>query len=309
MSTQMITILGPTASGKTTLAAHLAEHLGNAEIISADSRQVYRGMDIGTGKDLCDYTVNGVHIPYHLIDIADAGSKYNLFQYQHDFVKAYDDIMARGATPILCGGTGLYLESVIKGYHLSAVPENKELRDRLSDKTLEELTVILTELKKRNGSNMHNTTDVDTAKRAIRAIEIETFNGEHPMASADVPNIDTLVIGVDIDREKRRSKISKRLRDRLDNGMVDEIRGLLDGGIPADDLIYYGLEYKYVTEYAIGRLTYEEMFEKLEIAIHQFAKRQMTWFRGMERRGTTIHWVDASLSMEEKIQYIKRLWQ
>ncbi|MCI7044771.1 MAG: tRNA (adenosine(37)-N6)-dimethylallyltransferase MiaA [Prevotellaceae bacterium] len=309
MSTQMITILGPTASGKTTLAAHLAEHLGNAEIISADSRQVYRGMDIGTGKDLCDYTVNGVHIPYHLIDIADAGSKYNLFQYQHDFVKAYDDIMARGATPILCGGTGLYLESVIKGYHLSAVPENKELRDRLSDKTLEELTVILTELKKRNGSNMHNTTDVDTAKRAIRAIEIETFNGEHPMASADVPNIDTLVIGVDIDREERRSKISKRLRDRLDNGMVDEIRGLLDGGIPADDLIYYGLEYKYVTEYAIGRLTYEEMFEKLEIAIHQFAKRQMTWFRGMERRGTTIHWVDASLSMEEKIQYIKRLWQ
>ena len=309
MSTQMITILGPTASGKTTLAAHLAEHLGNAEIISADSRQVYRGMDIGTGKDLCDYTVNGVHIPYHLIDIADAGSKYNLFQYQHDFVKAYDDIMARGATPILCGGTGLYLESVIKGYHLSAVPENKELRDRLSDKTLEELTVILTELKKRNGSNMHNTTDVDTAKRAIRAIEIETFNGEHPMASADVPNIDTLVIGVEIDREERRSKISKRLRDRLDNGMVDEIRGLLDGGIPADDLIYYGLEYKYVTEYAIGRLTYEEMFEKLEIAIHQFAKRQMTWFRGMERRGTTIHWVDASLSMEEKIQYIKRLWQ
>ena len=309
MSTQMITILGPTASGKTTLAAHLAEHLGNAEIISADSRQVYRGMDIGTGKDLCDYTVNGVHIPYHLIDIADAGSKYNLFQYQHDFVKAYDDIMARGATPILCGGTGLYLESVIKGYHLSAVPENKELRDRLSDKTLEELTVILTELKKRNGSNMHNTTDVDTAKRAIRAIEIETFNGEHPMASADVPNIDTLVIGVDIDREERRSKISKRLRDRLDNGMVDEIRGLLDGGIPADDLICYGHEYKYVTEYAIGRLTYEEMFEKLEIAIHQFAKRQMTWFRGMERRGTTIHWVDASLSMEEKIQYIKRLWQ
>ena len=309
MSTQMITILGPTASGKTTLAAHLAEHLGNAEIISADSRQVYRGMDIGTGKDLCDYTVNGVHIPYHLIDIADAGSKYNLFQYQHDFVKAYDDIMARGATPILCGGTGLYLESVIKGYHLSAVPENKELRDRLSDKTLEELTVILTELKKRNGSNMHNTTDVDTAKRAIRAIEIETFNGEHPMASAVVPIIETLVIGVDIDREERRSKISKRLRDRLDNGMVDEIRGLLDGGIPADDLIYYGLEYKYVTEYAIGRLTYEEMFEKLEIAIHQFAKRQMTWFRGMERRGTTIHWVDASLSMEEKIQYIKRLWQ
>ena len=309
MSTQMITILGPTASGKTTLAAHLAEHLGNAEIISADSRQAYRGMDIGTGKDLCDYTVNGVHIPYHLIDIAEPGSKYNLFQYQHDFVKAYDDIMARGATPILCGGTGLYLESVIKGYHLSAVPENKELRDRLSDKTLEELTVILTELKKRNGSNMHNTTDVDTAKRAIRAIEIETFNGEHPMASADVPNIDTLVIGVDIDREERRSKISKRLRDRLDNGMVDEIRGLLDGGIPADDLIYYGLEYKYVTEYVIGRLTYEEMFEKLEIAIHQFAKRQMTWFRGMERRGTTIHWVDASLSMEEKIQYIKRLWQ
>ena len=295
----MITILGPTASGKTTLAAHLAEHLGNAEIISADSRQVYRGMDIGTGKDLCDYTVNGVHIPYHLIDIADAGSKYNLFQYQHDFVKAYDDIMARGATPILCGGTGLYLESVIKGYHLSAVPENKELRDRLSDKTLEELTVILTELKKRNGSNMHNTTDVDTAKRAIRAIEIETFNGEHPMASADVPNIDTLVIGVDIDREERRSKISKRLRDRLDNGMVDEIRGLLDGGIPADDLIYYGLEYKFLTKYVIGEITRDEMREQLEIAIHQFAKRQMTWFRGMERRGFNINWIPYDLPSEE----------
>lgn len=309
MSKQMITILGPTASGKTTLAAHLAEHLGNAEIISADSRQVYRGMDIGTGKDLCDYEVNGVHIPYHLIDIADAGTRYNLFEYQHDFVKAYEDIISRGCTPILCGGTGLYLESVLKGYHLSAVPENKELRESLADKTLEELTAILIDLKHRNGSNMHNTTDVDTAKRAIRAIEIETFNGEHPTASADVPHIDALVIGVDIDREERRRKISLRLRDRLENGMVDEIRALLASGIAAEDLIYYGLEYKFVTEHVIGRLTYNEMLERLEIAIHQFAKRQMTWFRGMERRGTSIHWLDASLSMEEKIKHIIRLWQ
>ncbi len=305
---KMITILGPTASGKTSLAARLAADI-DAEIVSADSRQVYRDMDIGTGKDLADYTVDGREVPYHLINIVEPGTKYNLFQYQHDFVAAYNDIRQRGKSVVLCGGTGLYLESVLKGYRLAPVPENKELRQRLEGKSLEELTAMLGELKRQNGSVMHNTTDVDTAQRAIRAIEIETFNGEHPMESADVPRIDSLVIGVDIDRDERRRKITSRLRSRLEEGMVDEIRRLLDRGIPADDLIYYGLEYKYVTEYAIGKLSYDEMFRQLEIAIHQFAKRQMTWFRGMERRGTKIHWIDASKPTETKIEEIKQLWR
>ncbi len=303
---KLITILGPTASGKTALAAALAADTG-AEIISGDSRQVYRRMDIGTGKDITDYVVDGRKVPYHLIDIAEPGTKYNLFQYQHDFLKAYDDITARGVLPILCGGTGLYIESVLKGYRLASVPENKTLRMSLEGKTLGELTAILIELKQRNGSNMHNTTDVDTAKRAIRAIEIETFNGENPTAAAMMPSIDSLVIGIDIEREERRRKISARLKSRLEEGMVDEIRALLDSGIPADDLIYYGLEYKFVTEYIIGKLSYDEMYGRLEIAIHQFAKRQMTWFRGMERRGIHIHWINSTLSLDKKFEEIKQL--
>lgn len=300
MSKRLITILGPTASGKTDLAAHLAERIGNAEIISADSRQVYRGMDLGTGKDLEDYR----DVPYHLIDICDAGTKYNLFQYQQDFHNAYDDIQSRGVQPILCGGTGLYIESVLKGYHLSPVPQNPELRERLADKSLDELTAMLVELKQRTGSNMHNNTDVDTAQRAIRAIEIETYNLENPTPERELPAIDSLIIGVDIDRDERRRKITRRLHQRLENGMVEEIQGLLDSGIPAEDLIYYGLEYKFVTEYCIGHLTFDEMFRQLEIAIHQFAKRQMTWFRGMERRGFTIHWVDAMQPMDDKVNFI-----
>ena len=303
---KLITILGPTASGKTALAAALTADTG-AEIISGDSRQVYRRMDIGTGKDIADYVVDGRKVPYHLIDIAEPGTKYNLFQYQHDFLKAYDDITARGVLPILCGGTGLYIESVLKGYRLASVPENKTLRMSLEGKTLGELTAILIELKQRNGSNMHNTTDVDTAKRAIRAIEIETFNGENPTAAAMMPSIDSLVIGIDIEREERRRKISARLKSRLEEGMVDEIRALLDSGIPADDLIYYGLEYKFVTEYIIGKLSYDEMYGRLEIAIHQFAKRQMTWFRGMERRGINIHWINSTLSLDKKFEEIKQL--
>ncbi len=305
---QMITILGPTASGKTSLAAALAADI-EAEIISADSRQVYRRMDIGTGKDLNDYVVDGRKIPYHLIDIAEPGTKYNLFQYQHDFMRAYTDITGRGVTPVLCGGTGLYIEAVLKGYRLAPVPENKKLRARLEGRSLAELTEMLVELKRKNGSTMHNKTDVDTAKRAIRAIEIETFNGEHPQEAAEIPPIDNIIIGVDIDREERRRRISQRLRQRLDEGMVDEIRSLLDSGVAAEDLTYYGLEYKYVTEYVTGQLTFEEMFSRLEIAIHQFAKRQMTWFRGMERRGFTIHWIDSQLDMAEKVKKIKQLWQ
>lgn len=302
MQNKMITILGPTASGKTPLAAALAREIG-AEIISADSRQVYRRMDIGTGKDLDDYQ----GVPYHLIDIAEPGTKYNLFQYQHDFLKAYEDIRSRGVTPILCGGTGLYIEAVLKGYQLAPVPENKPLRASLEGKTLAELTEMLQDLKRRNGSVMHNKTDVDSAQRAIRAIEIETFNGENPQVGAQIPPIESVIIGVDIDREERRRKISNRLKARLEEGMVDEVQALLDGGIPPDDLIYYGLEYKFVTEYIIGKTTYEEMYRSLEIAIHQFAKRQMTWFRGMERRGFTIHWIDAMQPMEKKISELRSI--
>ncbi len=305
---KMITILGPTASGKTPVAAQLAAEI-QGEIISADSRQVYRRMDIGTGKDLADYTVDGRLIPYHLIDIREPGTKYNLFEYQQDFYDVYQQIQSRGAVPILCGGTGLYIEAVLKGYHLSPVPQNQTLRDSLEGKSLAELTAMLTELKARNGSNMHNTTDVDSCQRAIRAIEIETYNLEHPTPRRELPAVDSLIIGVDIDRELRREKITCRLKARLDEGMVDEVKALLDEGIPAADLIYYGLEYKFVTEYLTGQTSYQEMFTRLEIAIHQFAKRQMTWFRGMERRGFQIHWIDATLPMEDKIERIKELWQ
>jgi len=309
---KMITILGPTASGKTPVAAHLAVAVGG-EIISADSRQVYRRMDIGTGKDLADYRLvvdgSAVDIPYHLIDICEPGTKYNLFQYQQDFYDAYQDIQSRGAVPILCGGTGLYIEAVLKGYKLSPVPQNPELRQQLEGKSLDELTQMLTALKTKTGSNMHNKTDVDSCQRAIRAIEIETYNLENPVPRRELPPVDSLIIGIDIDREMRREKITRRLKTRLEEGMIDEVKRLLDEGIPADDLIYYGLEYKFVTEYIIGKTTYDEMFTRLEIAIHQFAKRQMTWFRGMERRGFTIHWIDALQPMETKVNEILKLWQ
>ena len=301
---ELIVILGPTASGKTTLAAALAAEIGG-EIISADSRQVYKRMDIGTGKDLDDYVVQGKNIPYHLIDICEPGTKYNLFRYQQDFLEAYRQVTARGTVPILCGGTGLYIEAVLKGYCLSPVPQNDELRARLEGKSLDELSRILQDLKAKNGSHMHNETDVDTAQRAIRAIEIEEYNLTNPTACRDFPDIYSVVFGVDIDREERRRKITTRLRQRLDQGMIEEVKNLLDSGIPADDLIYYGLEYKYVTEYVIGRISYDEMFRLLEIAIHQFAKRQMTWFRGMERRGIHIHWIDALLPTSEKVNMIR----
>ena len=299
----MITILGPTASGKTPVAARLAAEIGG-EIISADSRQVYRRMDIGTGKDLEDYG----SVPYHLIDICEPGTKYNLFEYQQDFYDVYQQIRSRGAVPILCGGTGLYIEAVLKGYHLSPVPQNQALRDSLEGKSLDELSQMLADLKAKTGSNMHNTTDVDSCQRAIRAIEIETYNLEHPTPRRELPPVDSIIIGIDIDRELRREKITCRLKARLDHGMVEEVKGLLDEGIPAEDLIYYGLEYKFLTEYLTGQLSYDEMFQRLEIAIHQFAQRQMTWFRGMERRGFKIHWISATLPMEEKIAQILSLY-
>lgn len=296
-----ITIIGPTASGKTTLASLLAKEI-DAEIISGDSRQVYRGMDLGTGKDLKDYVVDGCCIPYHLIDIADPGYKYNVFEFQRDFLTAYNDIKARSKEVVLCGGTGMYIESVLKGYKLLPVPENPELRERLADRTLEELTEMLSRYK-----TLHNSTDVDTVKRAIRAIEIEEYYLNNNVDERNFPSFNSLIVGIDISRELRRERISNRLRQRLDEGMVDEVRRLLDSGISADDLIYYGLEYKYLTLYVVGELTYDEMCRQLEIAIHQFAKRQMTWFRGMERRGFHINWINAEWPVQQKIDTILKL--
>ena len=295
---ELITIIGPTASGKTAFAAALAARL-DTEIISGDSRQVYRSMDIGTGKDLADYVVDGKQIPYHLIDICNPGDKYNVFEYQHDFHKAFEEIRKKGKLPILCGGTGMYIESVLRGFKLLDVPQNPALRESLKGKSLAELEQILASYKV-----LHNKTDVDSAQRAIRAIEIEEFYKTEAPDKREYAPINSLIIGVDIDRELRREKISRRLRARLDEGMVDEVRAILATGVKPEDLIYYGLEYKFLTLYVIGKLTYEEMFTELETAIHQFAKRQMTWFRGMERRGFTIHWVSAELPMEEKIAFV-----
>lgn len=297
----LITILGPTASGKTPLAAALAYQL-DTEIISGDSRQIYRRMDLGTGKDLEDYTVNGRQIPYHLIDIVEPGYKYNVFEYQRDFLNAYSQVRLKEKLPILCGGTGMYIESVLKGYRLLPVPENPELRDSLAGKSLEDLTRLLSTYKK-----LHNSTDVDTVKRAIRAIEIEEYYKQQSPEYREFPQINSLIVGVDIERELRREKISRRLKQRLDEGMVDEVKALLGSGIPSEDLIYYGLEYKYLTLYVLGELSFDEMFHQLEIAIHQFAKRQMTWFRGMERRGFSIHWLDARMPTEEKVEKIINL--
>lgn len=295
---ELITIIGPTASGKTAFAAALAARL-DTEIISGDSRQVYRSMDIGTGKDLADYVVDGKQIPYHLIDICNPGDKYNVFEYQHDFHKAFEEIRKKRKLPILCGGTGMYIESVLRGFKLLDVPQNPALRESLKGKSLAELEQILASYKV-----LHNKTDVDSAQRAIRAIEIEEFYKTEAPDKREYAPINSLIIGVDIDRELRREKISRRLRARLDEGMVDEVRAILSTGVKPEDLIYYGLEYKFLTLYIIGQLTYDEMVSQLEIAIHQFAKRQMTWFRGMERRGLHIHWLDATLPNDEKINNV-----
>lgn len=298
----LITILGPTACGKTSFAVALASRL-NAEIISADSRQLYRRMDLGTGKDLADYRLpDGSTVPYHLIDIVEPGEKYNLYRYQQDFLAAYEDVRSRGKQVVVCGGTGLYLESIVRSYNISHVPQDDALRQRLEGKSLDELTAILAELKARSGTQLHNHTDVDSCKRAIRAIEIEEHNLRQPVEQRDFPTFKSLNLGLTLERDLRRERISLRLRQRLDEGMVDEVRGLLAEGIAPEDLIYYGLEYKYLTLHAIGQISYDEMVAQLETAIHQFAKRQMTWFRGMERRGCPIHWIEAILPMEQKVE-------
>lgn len=296
----MLAVVGPTACGKTSLAVDVALAVDGAEIISADSRQVYRGMDIGTGKDIAEYTRDGVTVPTHLLDIVDAGEKYNLFEFQRDFLTSYEDIRSRGAFPVMCGGSGLYVESVLRGYRLLPVPENPELRARLEEKSLEELTVILAGYK-----SLHNNTDTDSKKRAIRAIEIEEYYLTCPVEERSFPQVNALVVGVSVDREVRRERISRRLRERLKEGMVDEVRSLLDSGITPDQLIYYGLEYKYITLYLTGAMKYDEMVHGLEIAIHQFAKRQMTWFRGMEKRGVDIKWIDASQERAQLVEQIK----
>ena len=301
--TKPITIIGVTASGKTSLAVKLAHETGG-EIISADSRQIYRRMDLGTGKDISEYTYDGTPIPYHLIDICEPGYKYNLYQYKRDFTTALNDIQTRGKMPVICGGTGLYVETVLKGYAMPEVPENRELRDSLADKTLDELTAILTQYK-----TLHNTTDVDSCKRAIRAIEIAEYYKTLPQPELEDKPLDALLVAIDIDRETRRANITKRLHERLNQGMVAEVEALLNEGIAPDDLIYYGLEYKYLTEYVIGKTTYDEMVSGLEIAIHQFAKRQMTWFRGMERRGFKINWIDYNLSTSDKVSKILELYK
>ena len=302
----MITLLGPTASGKTSLAVHLAYELGG-EILSADSRQLYKGMDIGTGKDLDEYILHGRRIPYHLIDLVPAGERYSLFAWQRAFHRAYEDLVGRGIRyPILCGGTGLYAEAVLRGYHLPDVPPNPSLREELRGETLDELRVRLSSY-----GPLHNTTDLDSAQRAIRAIEIAEYIREQEAAGIDhteYPPIDSLILCLDLSREERRSRITLRLRERLEHqDMIGEVKGLLASGIPAEDLIYYGLEYKFVTRYLLGELSYDEMFVSLETAIHQFAKRQMTWFRGMERRGFTLHYIDALLPMQDKVEIALQL--
>lgn len=299
-STEMLVITGPTASGKTGRAVDVAKAVGG-EIISADSRQLYRGMDIGTGKDLGEYG----DVPYHMIDIREPGYRYSLYEYLRDFDTVYDDIRARGRMPVLCGGTGLYVESVINGVRLPEVPENPELRARLKGKSLDELTEMLSRIKV-----LHNTTDIDSCQRAVRAIEIQMYYREHPdkaVLAEPHPMKNVTIVGVDIDRENRRRRITARLKKRLDDGMVDEVRALIDAGVRPDDLIYYGLEYKYLTLYVTGHMRYDDMVSQLEIAIHQFAKRQMTWFRGMERRGFTIHWLPWDMGRSEFVDAVKSL--
>lgn len=302
MHYNLLVVLGATATGKTSLAVNLAKDF-KGEIISADSRQIYRGMDLGTGKDIEEYVVDGVEIPYHLIDIADAGYKYNVFEFQQDFVKAFEDISSRKKLPVVCGGTGMYLEAVLKGYKLIAVPKDQSFRDEMESKSLEELEIIL-----RSYKDLHNNSDLETKKRAIRAIEIERYYAANPQIDMDYPEMNPLLIGIKFDRESRRDRISLRLKERLKSGMVEEVEGLLKSGVSAEDLIYYGLEYKFLTQYVTGQITYNEMFSGLEIAIHQFAKRQMTWFRKMERSGSNIHWLDGYMRLDEKIAKVKELF-
>ncbi|MCB9175341.1 MAG: tRNA (adenosine(37)-N6)-dimethylallyltransferase MiaA [Flavobacteriales bacterium] len=301
MNNKLIVILGPTATGKTTLAANLA-HSISGEVISADSRQVYRGMDIGTGKDLDDFEVNGVKIPYHLIDIVDAGAEYNVFEYQKDFLKAYETVLKNNNTPILCGGSGLYIDAVVKGYRFLEVPENTKLRTELEQKSIEELNNMLSDYK-----TIHNTTDSIYKKRIIRAIEVAKFQTENDALIRDFPKIEHLIFGIDFDRAIIKKRITERLKHRLEHeGMIEEVKTLIANGVDPEKLKFYGLEYKLITQHLQDELSYNDMFQKLNSAIHQFAKRQMTWYRKMEKDGFTINWIDGNLPLEEKINFIAK---
>jgi tRNA dimethylallyltransferase len=297
----LLVITGPTASGKTSLAANVASNLGG-EIISADSRQVYRGMDIGTGKDYSEYFINGRQVPVHLMDIADPGYKYNVFEYQRDFKDVYNDLRRRSVFPVVCGGSGLYIDSIISGYRMLEVPPDSGLRVQLEKKSMEELCNIL-----RSFRSLHNITDIDSKKRVIRAIEIECFNNSRSATNTGFPALRSLVTAVRVERETRRKSITSRLNQRLNAGMIEEVKGLLEKGVSEESMIYYGLEYKYITLYLTGKTSYDDMVKRLETAIHQFAKRQMTWFRGMEKKGTRISWIDGEQPMEKKVEQVLRL--
>lgn len=298
----LIVVLGPTASGKTSFAARLAYEF-QGEVISADSRQVYRDMDIGTGKDYSDYQVEGSRVAYHLVDIVDPGQRYNVYAFQQDFLRVYNELRRRQRMPVLCGGSGLYIEAVLKGYRLLHVPPDPRLREDLSHKTLDDLQDML----KGYQLNLHNTTDLTTRKRAIRAIEIARYYASHPEEDVAYPRIHPFILGIRYDRPAQRRMITQRLKQRLKEGLVDEVKHLMDRGLSREDLEYYGLEYRYLVRYLEGELDEEQMFSQLNTAIHQFAKRQMTWFRRMERNGFVIHWLDGHMSMDDKLSRARKL--
>lgn len=302
MAHKLLTITGPTACGKTSLAAELAFQLGG-EIISADSRQVFRGMDIGSGKDLADYHIHNTDIPYHLIDIHDAGYEYNVYQFQNDFIRAFGDIVSRGRQPILCGGTGMYIEAVVKGYQLADAPIDPDFRQRMEAYTDEELTARLASYIK-----LHNHTDTESRNRLLRALEIQEYHLQHPDAYPHMPDMEHIIVGVRYPREQVIERIGIRLRERLQNGMIDEVQSLLDQGVPEERLLRYGLEYRHVTRYLRGECTYDEMYEHLYTDIRRFSKRQMTWFRRMERQGITIHWIDGPQPLDTKVAQVLQLF-
>lgn len=302
MFKRIITILGPTATGKTKVAVALAKEL-DAEIVSADSRQVYKGMDIGTGKDAAEYEIDGTPIPVHLIDIAEPGSEYNIFQYQQAAIPIIKDIQDRHKTVILCGGSGMYVDALLKGYKLFPVPENPELRADWEHRGDDELEKLLTSFR-----NLHNKTDIETRERLYRALEIEYYYQEHPELAAISQPVPSIIFGLCGERDRIREKITTRLRQRLEEGMIEEVQQLIDNGVNPNQLIRYGLEYKFITWYLQGKMDYQTMFDRLNVAIHQFSKRQMTWFRKMERDGFTIHWIDVKLPLSEKIDMMKSYW-
>ncbi len=302
MKQKLLVITGPTATGKTRLAAKVAAEL-DGEVISADSRQVYRGMDIGTGKDLSDYIIDGKMVPFHLIDIKEPGTEYNVYAFQQDFLKAYQDIKQKNKRAVLCGGTGMYIEAAIGKYRLLKVPKNDILRKKLSALDMNSLVSRLRSLKK-----LHNITDISDRDRLVRAIEIAEYEIKHHDKRIDYPDFEPFVFALRFDRKKLRARITNRLKERLDEGLIKEVEHLLNSGLKSEQLLFYGLEYRYVTLFLTGQIGFDDMFEKLNTAIHQFSKRQMTWFRRMERKGIRIEWIDGELPLTEKAERISSVF-